>query len=204
MYIRPFCFPELPIAAQTLSVFIFLLPFTFQSLKIAEKGVYYFSHSFKVNAENQIRNWLNVYLTFLCWPKLWEWFSLHLCLQMAGKCSDHMVFRQCSCTSCNFVFPPESYLCDLNASRTWTNMSTQKKQVPLRTCILLHLKGNGESWFYAADLCKSLKNKIVLIYYIIERVIARYYVVVGVTSKVSCYVWEYCLLLSKWRNIMEW
>lgn len=67
-------------------------------------------------------------------------------------------------------------------------MSTQKKQVPLRTCVLLHLKGNGESWFYAANLCKSLKNKIVFIYYIIERVIARYYVVVGVTSKVPCYV----------------
>lgn len=63
-----------------------------------------------------------------------------------------------------------------------------EKQVSLRTCILLHLERNDESWFYAADLCKSLRNKFVLIYYIIERVIARYYVVVGAISKVSCYV----------------
>lgn len=44
---------------------------------------------------------------------------------------------------------------------------------------LLHLKGNGESCFDAADLCKSLRNKFVLIYYVIERVIARYSVFVG-------------------------
>lgn len=34
-----------------------------------------------------------------------------------------------------------------------------EKQVPLRTCVLLHLKGNSESCFYAADLCKSLRKK---------------------------------------------
>lgn len=63
-----------------------------------------------------------------------------------------------------------------------------EKQVPSRTCILLHHRGNGESWFNAGDLCKSLRNKFVLIYYTIERVIARYYVVVGAISKVSFYV----------------
>lgn len=62
-----------------------------------------------------------------------------------------------------------------------------EKQVPLRTCILLHLEGNGEIWFYVADLCKSLRNKFVLIYYIIERVIARYCMVVGASSSL-CYV----------------